>query len=98
MIVMYSKPDCGHCVLAKAWLDRHNVEYTEIDVSSDPDALNFIREQGHRTVPQIYYDTGTSHKLLVEGGNTGLQAMDVDGLLSRVDEVSTFSLADLGDI
>ena len=98
MIVMYTKDDCGHCVQAKSWMDYHNVDYREINVNQDPQGLQFIREQGHRTVPQIYYDTGTSHKLLVEGGNTGLQAMDVDGLLSRVDEVSTFSLADLGDI
>lgn len=28
-------PDCRH---ARAWLDRHNIAYREVDISRDPDA------------------------------------------------------------
>lgn len=95
---MYTKDGCDHCIQAKSWLDYHNVDYREINISEDIAAREFVVGQGHRTVPQIYYDTGMAHKLLVEGGNAGLQALDIDGLMSRIDEVSVFSLDDLGDI
>lgn len=54
--VVYSKPSCGYCQLAKLFLESQKIEYTEIDVSSDKQALDFLKSKGFRTVPQIYSD------------------------------------------
>ena len=33
MITLYTRPSCTSCRKAKAWLDYHNLPYTEINVS-----------------------------------------------------------------
>ena len=68
MIVVYSKAHCPYCDKAKALLKLKGVEYTEIRIDEDVEAKEFILEQGHRTVPQIY----RNGELLVEGGFQGL--------------------------
>jgi glutaredoxin 3 len=68
MITIYSKAHCPFCDKAKALLKLKGVEYTEVRIDEDDQAREFILEQGHRTVPQIYRDG----KLLVEGGFQGL--------------------------
>lgn len=80
MIKLYSKDHCPHCVQAKAYLDRHSIPYETIDVLADPKALAFIKDRGHRTVPQIY----VGDKILVEGGNSALQALDPSEVRLRV--------------
>jgi glutaredoxin 3 len=68
MITIYSKNDCPYCVQAKKLLELKGIEYTEIRVDEVPEAREFIVNEGHRTVPQIYRDG----KLLVAGGYQGL--------------------------
>jgi glutaredoxin len=55
-------------VQAKNLLTSKNIPFTEVKIDEDSVAKEFIVSQGHRTVPQIYYDK----KLLVEGGYSGL--------------------------
>jgi glutaredoxin 3 len=68
MITVYSKAHCPFCDKAKALLKLKGIEYTEVRIDEDAEAREFILEQGHRTVPQIYRDG----ELLVEGGFQGL--------------------------
>jgi glutaredoxin 3 len=68
MITVYSKNNCAFCTQAKNLLKSKGVEYVEVKIDEDAEAKDFVLEQGHRTVPQIYKD-GT---LLVEGGYQGL--------------------------
>lgn len=68
MITLYSKPLCPYCDGAEHYLKRNGFQFRKIDVSEDADALSFIKDKGHRTVPQIYYN----NRLLVEGGYDGL--------------------------
>jgi glutaredoxin len=37
-VVMYCRPWCGDCARARAWLNEHNIPFTEIDVEADPSA------------------------------------------------------------
>ena len=67
-VTVYSKAHCPFCDKAKALLKLKGVTYEEIRIDEDEEAREFILEQGHRTVPQIYKDG----KLLVEGGFQGL--------------------------
>ena len=71
MLTIYSKNNCPFCVLAKRYLEEHNVPFQDIDIEQDADARAFIQEQGLRTVPQIFMDG----RLFVEGGWTGLSNM-----------------------
>lgn len=54
MLTVYSKYDCGFCVKAKNLLDSLGVRYEEIDVHHDHEARDFLKEQGLKTVPQIF--------------------------------------------
>ena len=68
MITVYSRANCPFCVQAKNLLKLKGIEYTEVKIDEDAAAKDFVLEQGHRTVPQIYQDG----ILLVEGGYQGL--------------------------
>ncbi len=37
MIKIYTTPTCIYCHALMEWLDEQNIEYQEIDASSDPD-------------------------------------------------------------
>ena len=67
MIKIYSKNSCSFCVRAKQYLESKNIIYEEVNIEQDLEARQWILEQGHRTVPQIYINDQ-----LVEGGFNGL--------------------------
>jgi glutaredoxin 3 len=69
MITIYSKNNCPYCVQAKNLLQLKGIDYKEVKVDEDSSAREFMLEQGHRTVPQLYKDGN----LLVEGGFQGLK-------------------------
>lgn len=68
MITIYSKNNCPFCVQAKNLLTLKGIDFEEIKIDEIPKAKEFVVNEGHRTVPQIYKDG----KLLVEGGYQGL--------------------------
>ena len=76
-IVIYTAGFCAYCVAAKRFLrQKKNVEFREIDLTSDPDArLALATRTGQRTVPQIFI--GDRHI----GGYTDLRALDAAGEL-----------------
>lgn len=49
---------------------------------ADSSALEFIKSQGHKTVPQIYFNGS----VLVEGGYTGLTKQDPALLREAIDQ------------
>lgn len=74
MITVYSKNNCPFCVQAKNLLTLKKVQFEEVKIDEVPNAKEFILQEGHRTVPQIYKDG----KLLVEGGFQGLSKQSDD--------------------
>lgn len=68
MITVYTKPNCPYCDRAKNYLTSLDIPYETVDITVNNTAKNFLKEQGHRTVPQIY----NGSQLLVEGGWSGL--------------------------
>ena len=89
MITVYSKPLCHFCDIAKHWLTKHGFEYEEVRVDTNPEARDFLINEGHRTMPQIYH----KGKLLVEGGGQALVRMDPKKVKELIGEV-----IDVGDI
>ena len=78
-IVLYTQPKCTYCNIMKEKLDRTGYTYYTINIQEDPKALAFMKERGHRTVPQLYaYDKHLNKK------NT--QDYSVDELSSLIRE------------
>jgi len=83
MLTVYSKENCPYCVQAKNLLTKRNIAFEEVRVDLDPEAKEFIVQEGHRTVPQIYHNG----KLFVEGGYTGLAKLTEDQIKTRLTQV-----------
>lgn len=78
-VKIFTTQTCPYCVRAKRLLQRKNVPYQEIDVSTDDEArLRLMRETGRRTVPQIFI--GDLHV----GGSDDLHALDARGELDKL--------------
>lgn len=56
-IEIFTGPECGYCEAAKALLKRHELTYTERDVSQ-PDVLAEFQRRllRVRSIPQIFID------------------------------------------
>lgn len=53
-VTVYSTPTCPYCKMAKEYFDAKNVEYTDIDVSSDAKAAeDMVQKSGQMGVPVI---------------------------------------------
>ena len=73
---IYTTTSCGDCKMAKAVLDRAGVDYEEIDIDRDPDAVATVLaiNGGYNTVPTILLPDGrvlvepSRHSLLVALG------------------------------
>jgi mycoredoxin len=56
-LTVYSSAWCPDCREAKRFLEKHNIQYKEIDVESTPGALDeIIRRTGKRSIPQFVID------------------------------------------
>jgi glutaredoxin len=67
MITIYSKNDCPFCDRAKALLESKGIEFKTVNIQDEPDAREFLVDQGLRSVPQIFKDG-----ILLPGGYQGL--------------------------
>lgn len=76
-VTIYTTPFCPYCHSAKALLKRKNVDFSEIDVSFDPQERQRMvaKAQGRRTVPQIFI--GETYV----GGSDELHALERQGKL-----------------
>jgi len=54
-VTMYTTPYCGFCHAAKRLLTNKGVEFTEIDISRNPELRQeMMQKSGRHTVPQIW--------------------------------------------
>ncbi len=68
-LTIYTKNNCPFCDRAKSLLESRGVAYNTINLEQQPDAREFLVDQGLRSVPQIF--NGTT---LLQGGYQGLAA------------------------
>jgi glutaredoxin 3 len=71
MITVYSKNNCPFCDRAKALLESKGIPFETVMMEDQPDAREFLMEQGLRSVPQIFKDG-----VLLPGGYQGLAGKD----------------------
>lgn len=79
-VTIYTTSLCPYCNMAKGLLKRKNVEFTEIDVSSDVGKRAVMRERanGRNSVPQIFI--GATHV----GGCDDIHALEQQGKLDAL--------------
>ena len=57
MIKVFSAPGCPYCFTLKEFLKQHDIEFEDIDVSKDENALKeMIEKSGQMGVPVIEID------------------------------------------
>ena len=91
MLTLYTKNNCGYCMQAKALLKNNDIEFEEINIEENPEARDFVINEGHRTMPQIYKDG----KLFVEGGYTGLCDLGVPVIKEKLNGINTAALGSI---
>lgn len=55
-LFLYTQPLCGYCKILKSKLDEIGEKYYTIDISNSWKDKKFLKDRGHTTVPQLYYD------------------------------------------
>jgi mycoredoxin len=56
-LTVYSAPWCPDCRVAKRFLDKHKIPYTEINIESTPGAAEeVVKHTGKRAIPQFVVD------------------------------------------
>ena len=83
MLTVYTKNACGYCIQAKTLLKKMDIEFEEINIETDTDAREFIISEGHRTMPQIYFQG----KPFVDGGFQGLAKLSEDTIRAKMGAV-----------
>ena len=53
-VIVYGKPNCQYCDMAKNLLNSKGIVFQYIDVSVDSAAMDKIKNDGARTVPRVY--------------------------------------------
>ena len=61
IMTVYSAPWCPHCKRVKKFLSAHKVRYTLVDIDTDPDAINRLKElqNGGQIIPTVVFSDGT---------------------------------------
>lgn len=52
-VTVYTLPACVQCDSTKRMLQRNNVEYNEVDLSKNSDALEMVRALGYTAAPVV---------------------------------------------
>jgi glutaredoxin 3 len=84
MLTVYSKNNCPFCEQAKGLLTKKDIPFEVIKIDEDNAAREWLLEQRHRTVPQIYLNG----KLFVEGGFQGLVKLSDEELFNKLGEIN----------
>lgn len=59
-IIVYSKPQCPQCDATKRYLDKNGVRYTVVDLATNPEALDHVKNTlGHTRAPVV--EAGTNN-------------------------------------
>lgn len=78
-ITLYSMMGCAQCVSAASWLTANNIPHKVVKLEDDKDAWEFIKSEGHRSMPQLYIDSEC-----IPGGFKGLTDLGVYKLLAKL--------------
>lgn len=55
-LTLYTQNDCPYCEIMKAKLNDWGYIWNEVNISYTPGSKDFMKSEGHRTVPQLYWN------------------------------------------
>ena len=55
-IKIYTSNTCVFCKAAKQYFTEKDIEFTEMNIDENPDAVEYLVSKGYRGVPVIYID------------------------------------------
>lgn len=58
MTTVYTKPNCVQCNMTKRHMDKIGVEYTTVDITEDPTALDKLIQMGYKAAPVVMTEDG----------------------------------------
>ena len=79
-LTVYTKPGCQYCAAAKTYLNENGIEYIEIDITVNEDKADWLRSQGHKSLPVIY----AGDEPLINGGWNTLKTMRKQEIMERL--------------
>lgn len=82
-LTLYTQDDCDYCNILKRKLLEWNYSYREVNVSYDLFAKDFLKNEGHRTVPQLYWNNLHLNKM----PTLELQKRDIEAELNYEDYI-----------
>lgn len=82
-LTLYTQDDCQYCNILKRKLLEWNYSYREVNVSYDLFAKDFLKNEGHRTVPQLYWNNLHLNKM----PTLELQKRDIEAELNYEDYI-----------
>lgn len=53
MVTVYSKPNCVQCEMTKEFLKQNNIEFEEVNVFENEEALELIQLHGFERLPVV---------------------------------------------
>lgn len=61
-LTMYSTTWCGYCRRLKTQLEREGIDFTVVDIETDPAAAEYVMgvNGGNQTVPTVRFPDGTA--------------------------------------
>jgi glutaredoxin 3 len=75
-IKVYTKTTCPECTKAKQILQMYGFDYSEVNIEDEPLAREFLVNEGHKSVPQIYVND-----TLLTGGASGINKESINQIL-----------------
>lgn len=58
-VKIFSKNNCIQCKMVKRFLSENNIAFEEVNIDIQPDAIDWLKEQGFQSVPVITSDAAT---------------------------------------
>ncbi len=58
-ITVYTKPACAQCSATFRQLDAKGIDYTTVDLTEEPEALEMVKAMGYQQAPVVV--TSTDH-------------------------------------
>lgn len=52
-VTIYTKNNCPQCDSTKKLFKKLDIEYSEINIEENPDVLEFLKREGHRSAPVV---------------------------------------------
>ena len=52
-VTVYSNPGCQPCKATERALKRLNIDYVKVDLSTDPEALEYVKSKGYSAAPVV---------------------------------------------